>query len=104
MQWLVSISYVSKYVSKYSILYIPIYTVYSIHVYRTCTPDASPERIVRQSAERRAPERRAHCTMSLADKVAKLRDFFGVKRDVPLMQAVEAMHAHMGSVAEGPLP
>ena len=42
--------------------------------------------------------------MSLADKVAALRAFFGVKPEVQLLPAVEAMHAAMGSVAEGPLP
>ena len=42
--------------------------------------------------------------MSLADKVAALRAFFGVNPDVQLLPAVEAMHAAMGSVAEGALP
>ena len=39
--------------------------------------------------------------LSLADKVAALRAFFGVKPEVQLLPAVEAMHAAMGSVAEG---
>ena len=42
--------------------------------------------------------------MSLADKVAALRAFFGVNPEVQLLPAVEAMHAAMGSVAEGALP
>ena len=42
--------------------------------------------------------------MSLADKVAALRAFFGVHPEVQLLPAVEAMHAAMGSVAEGALP
>ena len=42
--------------------------------------------------------------MSLADKVAALRAFFGVNAEVQLLPAVEAMHAAMGSVAEGTLP
>ena len=42
--------------------------------------------------------------MSLADKVAALRAFFVVQPELPLLPAVEAMHAAMGSVAEGALP
>ena len=42
--------------------------------------------------------------MSLADKVAALRALFGVQPELQLLPAVEAMHAAMGSVAEGPLP
>ena len=37
---------------------------------------------------------------SLQQKVAALRNFFGVPAEVPLLQAIEAMHAAMGSVPE----
>ena len=42
--------------------------------------------------------------MSLVDKVAALRAFFGVRPEVQLLPAVEEMHAAMGSVPVGALP
>lgn len=42
--------------------------------------------------------------MSLAQKVAALRAFFGVSDGMPLLLAVESMNVTMGIVAEGPLP
>ena len=42
--------------------------------------------------------------MALAQQVAALRAFFGVRDEVPLLQAVEDMNLAMGIVAEGLLP
>ena len=42
--------------------------------------------------------------MSLATKVAALREFFGFGPDVPLLPAVQLMHAAMGTAPESSLP
>ena len=42
--------------------------------------------------------------MSLVDKVAALRNFFGVDEALELIPAVASMNALMGIAGEGPLP